>query len=207
MQARYYGPVIGRFLSNDPVGFAPNRPQYFNRYSYVGNDPINVYDPTGKAGQLVAGGATGCALTGPACPAGAVAGVVIAAAGTAVVVGGAILVNALFNNEENTPTPAPDGLVGEQDDKAGQRGNRHNSGPLTPENGGTGNAAEDFGTLTGGESAPAGEDSGLPEGSQVGSNGVILRPGTSTSGPRIDIPASGDKPHETLHYPDEENNG
>lgn len=47
MQARYYDPVIGRFLSNDPVGFDPASPQMFNRYSYVLNDPINANDPTG----------------------------------------------------------------------------------------------------------------------------------------------------------------
>jgi hypothetical protein len=28
-----------------------------------------------------------------------------------------------------------------------------------------------------------------------------LRPARGNSGPRIDIPANGDKPHETLHYP------
>lgn len=42
---------------------------------------------------------------------------------------------------------------------------------------------------------------GLGGGSRVGENGIILRPETDKSGPRIDIPAKGDKPHETLHYP------
>ena len=54
MQARYYDPVIGRFLSNDPVGFAPTRPQYFNRYAYAGNDPVNMIDPDGEAAVVVA---------------------------------------------------------------------------------------------------------------------------------------------------------
>ena len=48
MQARYYDPVIGRFLSNDPVGFAEGGVDYFNRYSYTANDPVNATDPTGK---------------------------------------------------------------------------------------------------------------------------------------------------------------
>ncbi len=48
MQARYYDPVIGRFLSNDPVGFSVDRPQMFGRYTYVGNDPLNATDPTGE---------------------------------------------------------------------------------------------------------------------------------------------------------------
>ena len=50
MQARYYDPVIGRFLSVDPVGFMDTgMPEYFNRYSYTANDPINATDPTGMA--------------------------------------------------------------------------------------------------------------------------------------------------------------
>jgi len=47
MQARYYYPVVGRFLSNDPVGFAPQRPEMFSRYAYADNDPINRRDPNG----------------------------------------------------------------------------------------------------------------------------------------------------------------
>ena len=48
MQARYYDPVIGRFLSIDPIGFSADQPEMFNRYSYVGNAPTNYLDPTGK---------------------------------------------------------------------------------------------------------------------------------------------------------------
>ena len=55
MQARYYDPVIARFLSADPVGFVDSgfNPQMFNRYSYVANDPINVVDPDGRVGVAV----------------------------------------------------------------------------------------------------------------------------------------------------------
>ena len=42
MQARYYDPTIGRFLSVGPVGFASGGVGYLNRYAYVGNDPINA---------------------------------------------------------------------------------------------------------------------------------------------------------------------
>ena len=49
MQARYYDPVIGRFLSIDPVTFLDlPEPGQFNRYAYTWNDPINATDPTGK---------------------------------------------------------------------------------------------------------------------------------------------------------------
>ena len=47
MQARYYDPVIGRFYSNDPVGFAGDITS-FNRYSYVGNNPYKYTDPDGQ---------------------------------------------------------------------------------------------------------------------------------------------------------------
>lgn len=48
MQARYYNPVIGRFYSNDPVGYSSKNPVgSFNRYSYVNNNPYKYIDPTG----------------------------------------------------------------------------------------------------------------------------------------------------------------
>lgn len=53
MQARYYDPVTGRFLSPDPVQFSPGAPQMFNRYSYVNNDPINLRDPDGRCPNCV----------------------------------------------------------------------------------------------------------------------------------------------------------
>lgn len=49
MQARYYDPVIGRFLSVDPVTLLDNgNPGNFNRYAYTLNDPINLIDPNGE---------------------------------------------------------------------------------------------------------------------------------------------------------------
>jgi uncharacterized protein RhaS with RHS repeats len=48
MQARYYDPVMGRFLSVDPVGYSgATDTGMFGRYSYVGNDPVNLIDPFG----------------------------------------------------------------------------------------------------------------------------------------------------------------
>ncbi len=47
MQARYYDPVIGRFYSNDPVGFT-GEVDTFNRYAYAANNPYKYVDPNGE---------------------------------------------------------------------------------------------------------------------------------------------------------------
>jgi len=49
MNARYYMPQIGRFISPDTIVPEPSNPQSFNRYAYVLNSPMNYTDPTGHA--------------------------------------------------------------------------------------------------------------------------------------------------------------
>jgi RHS repeat-associated protein len=64
--ARFYDPLIGRFISSDPLVMPPSNPQALNRYSYVLNNPLRYTDPTGHCpGCLLAFGAAG-ALTGMA---------------------------------------------------------------------------------------------------------------------------------------------
>lgn len=47
MNGRVYDPVLGRFLSPDPhVQFVADL-QSYNRYTYVGNNPLRYTDPTG----------------------------------------------------------------------------------------------------------------------------------------------------------------
>lgn len=48
MQQRYYDPIIGRFYSNDPVGFTASNPMMFNRYAYANNNPYRFVDPDGR---------------------------------------------------------------------------------------------------------------------------------------------------------------
>ncbi|MDV3434681.1 RHS repeat-associated core domain-containing protein [Stenotrophomonas sp. C2852] len=48
MQQRYYDPMIGRFLSTDPVGPDVDAGANFNRYKYAANNPYSFKDPDGR---------------------------------------------------------------------------------------------------------------------------------------------------------------
>ena len=47
MNARYYLPEVGRFISPDSIVPEPGNPQSYNRYAYTYNNPINNTDPSG----------------------------------------------------------------------------------------------------------------------------------------------------------------
>jgi RHS repeat-associated protein len=49
MHARYYLPLVGRFVSVDPADSGkPAGPQTWNRYAYVVNNPMKYVDPNGE---------------------------------------------------------------------------------------------------------------------------------------------------------------
>ncbi|MCU0975953.1 MAG: FG-GAP-like repeat-containing protein [Steroidobacteraceae bacterium] len=52
MGGRVYDPVIGRFLSPDPIVQAPFWSQDLNRYSYAWNNPLSIVDPTGYTEEV-----------------------------------------------------------------------------------------------------------------------------------------------------------
>lgn len=64
MQARYYDPASGHFLSTDPKGPTAGNTFKFNRYAYADNNPVVNIDPDGREtgiayhSEFVAMGAT-----------------------------------------------------------------------------------------------------------------------------------------------------
>jgi hypothetical protein len=100
---------------------------------------------------------------------------------------GALILN---NQKEGPPAdgpPLPEDLIGSNPRQTGNRSNTDMPGiNPTPE--------ELFDKLTGGRSET------LPDGTRKGPNNIRLRPDVG-EGPRLDIPANGKKPHETIHFP------
>ena len=47
MNGRVYDPLLARFGTADPMTESPFSTQGWNRYSYVGNSPLNFTDPCG----------------------------------------------------------------------------------------------------------------------------------------------------------------
>jgi RHS repeat-associated protein len=52
MNGRIYDPLMARFMSADPIVQSPDDLRSFNRYSYVWNNPMRMFDPTGFEGVI-----------------------------------------------------------------------------------------------------------------------------------------------------------
>lgn len=59
--ARYYDPLLGRFVSADTVVPDPKNPQDWNRYTYAANNPLKYVDPDGHCQGLAGAAWTICA--------------------------------------------------------------------------------------------------------------------------------------------------
>jgi RHS repeat-associated protein len=49
LRARYFDPLSGRFLTQDPENGDPTDPISLHRYLYAASDPVAKYDPSGRA--------------------------------------------------------------------------------------------------------------------------------------------------------------
>lgn len=157
-----------------------------NTYGYSFQNPVNYFDPDGRlvwfgipayvwiTGGAGAGIGVWWGLNNPSAPD----------------------FSAPYYNEDGSsedggsscPT-LPDDLVGNNPRKSsGSRTNTDLPGSKFPD------VVDD---LTGGNLKPK------PGGGFTAPNGVNVRPGKPGEGPRIDIPANGPKPPETIHFPPE----
>ena len=89
-RARYYDPVLKRFISEDPIGIESG----LNVYAYVVGNPLGFNDPTGEVPVVVAAAAVGAVIGGisgglSAFNSGASAGTVIASIGLGALSGAA----------------------------------------------------------------------------------------------------------------------
>ena len=62
--ARYYDPIIGRFITPDSIVQNPFDPQMLNRYSYCRNNPLIYTDPNGQFLGILIGAAIGALIGG-----------------------------------------------------------------------------------------------------------------------------------------------
>jgi RHS repeat-associated protein len=60
-RARFYDPLLGRFVSPDTIVPEPGNPQDWNRYSYVTNNPLKFVDPDGHCRGLTGAAWSACA--------------------------------------------------------------------------------------------------------------------------------------------------
>jgi RHS repeat-associated protein len=73
-RARYYDPHAGRFISEDPIGYIGSS----NRYRFVEDNPVNMFDPSGMNPLVVAlGPAFGAAEIAGALTIGATVGLIV----------------------------------------------------------------------------------------------------------------------------------
>ncbi|HEX5122959.1 MAG TPA: RHS repeat-associated core domain-containing protein, partial [Rhodanobacteraceae bacterium] len=83
LQARYYDPQLGRFLSTDTVDPDPQSGANFNRYAYAENNPYSKYDPNGRCAISDVPNADGSSSDdGQPCPGQAQSSVISDALGT-----------------------------------------------------------------------------------------------------------------------------
>ena len=63
--ARFYSPLLGRFLSADTIVPSPGDPQSLNRFSYSNNNPLKYIDPSGHDAECAGEDASTCGAQTP----------------------------------------------------------------------------------------------------------------------------------------------
>jgi len=174
---RSYCPGCGRYTQADPIGTAGG----WNRFDYARQNALSFVDQHGlNAAALplvVGGGGLLICQADPKCRQ-KLSQLAQQCAGIA---------NQVKNWVFSEGTDAlPTDLTGQNPrDGSGRRVNTDLPG----------GSKDVFDQLSGGRSTDQGD------GTKIAPNGVRWRPGVGDQGPRVDIPANGARPHETIHFP------
>ena len=100
LRARFYSPVLGRFLTTDPQDLPPVTTQTANLYNYALNSPVNLRDPGGEnALQGLWNGAVGVLKAG--------AGLVAGGVQTAATFTNEVVLKPVVNTVRRVFTPPP----------------------------------------------------------------------------------------------------
>jgi RHS repeat-associated protein len=59
LRARYYDPLVGRFITRDPFPGLADASESLNRYAYACGNPVNNVDPSGEIANFLVGAAIG----------------------------------------------------------------------------------------------------------------------------------------------------
>ena len=179
MQARYYDPVIGRFYSNDPIGFRGEHS--FNRYAYANNNPYKYVDPNGESAVA----AVGTLLTADAVtPEPSDVAIVPKAIGYAALFVGAYAIDAVFNDSADPVEGILDGAT-EGEKTKGRTKNFDKSGGMDQAN-------SDFDDIADPDSVEAITDGNGGEGRRGRVNDgsgrkINVRPSSSDGRPTVEI--------------------
>lgn len=203
MQARYYDPLIGRFYSNDPIGFRDVHS--FNRYAYANNNPYKYIDPDGKAAESYLNRPGGVSIIQHQSAMGKPGGVAISRNPVGMVIGAAVGIIGVLN-ESVDPVDAIQEGKSPAKGEAGEKGQLEGTGGIS-------GAKDDLGSIP----LEEGSEWSSPDGSRQGgkiADGSGRKVNVHPSGggdsypqgtPTLEVQKPNGKTEVKIRYPEDKN--